>query len=412
MRILLLETYLKNNNTNIRQLHLFSGLAESTLRELNKRDFSKWNISYFDAIAKFLGKDRNLVMNELELLLQSGDAAASFGKYNLENRRYIGNKNKLLNWINELVNEHTQGNSFFDVFAGTGVVSKKMLGDYQSFIINDFLYSNNVIYNAFFGNENYDKMKLLALKDEYNSIDTRVLDDDYFSVNYGGKFFSVHDAEIIGEIRTRIMSNMHLNQREKDILIASLIYSSDKIANTVGHYDAYRKKIQLLDKFQFDLINPLNVVGKQIQIFREDANILARKVRADVVFIDPPYNSRQYSRFYHVLENIAKWNKPILSGVAMKPPVENMSEYSRNSAPEVFDDLIKHIQAKYIVVTYNNTYKSKSSSSKNNISHEEILKSLNDVGTTKVFEMPFQFFNAGKTDLPEHKEFLFITKVR
>lgn len=408
---MLLEIYLKNNNTNIRQMHLFSGIAESTLRELNKRDFSKWNISYFDAIASFLGKNRNLVMNELELLSQLDDVSVSFGKYDLENRRYIGNKNKLLNWISDLVNEHTQGDLFFDVFAGTGVVSKRMLGNYHSFIINDFLYSNNVIYNAFFGNENYDKVKLLVLKDEYNSIDARVVDDDYFSVNYGGKFFSVHDAEIIGEIRTRIANNGRLNQRERDILIASLIYSSDKIANTVGHYDAYRKNVQLSDKFQFDLINPLNVVDKQIQIFREDANTLVRKVCADVVFIDPPYNSRQYSRFYHVLENITKWDKPVLSGVAMKPPTENMSEYSRNSAPEVFDDLIKHIQAKYIVVTYNNTYKSKSSSSMNKISHEEILNSLNNVGTTKVFEMPFQYFNAGKTDLPDHKEFLFITKI-
>lgn len=411
---MLLEKYLKKNSTNIRQMHLFSGVPESTLRELNKRDFSKWNVSYIDVIAKFLSKNRNMVINELETLTQEqeNELLVSFGKYNLENRRYIGNKNKLLNWINELIDEHTQGDSFFDVFAGTGVVSRKMLKNYHSFIINDFLYSNNVIYNAFFGNETYDVNKLLDLKKEYELIDSRVFDDDYFSVNYGGKFFSIYDAEIIGEIRTRIANNVNITQREKDILIASLIYSSDKIANTVGHYDAYRKKVDLLNKFKFDLINPLNVCDKQIKIFRKDANELVRNVYADIAFIDPPYNSRQYSRFYHVLENIAKWDKPPLSGVAMKPPVENMSEYSRNTAPAVFDDLIKHIQAKYIVVTYNNTYKSKSSSSMNKISHEEILDSLNSVGKTKVFEMPFQFFNAGKTSLPDHKEYLFITNIK
>ena len=151
--------------------------------------------------------------------------------------------------------------------------------------------------------------------------------------------------------------------------------------------------------------------GKQIQIFRRDSNELAREVSADIAFIDPPYNSRQYSRFYHVLEGIAKWDKPVLEGVAMKPPAENMSDYCRATAPKVFDDLIANLNVKYIVVTYNNTYNSKSSSSRNKITHEEILNSLNKVGKTQCFEMPFQFFNAGKTDLTNHKEFVFITEV-
>ena len=151
--------------------------------------------------------------------------------------------------------------------------------------------------------------------------------------------------------------------------------------------------------------------SKDVVIYREDANNLVRKVKADIAFIDPPYNSRQYSRFYHLLENLTKWKKPELSGVAMKPPVENMSEYSKVSAPKIFDDLIQNLNAKYIVVTYNNTYKPKSSSSKNKITHEQILESLEKVGKTKIFEIPFQFFNAGKSDLKDHKEFVFITEV-
>ena len=124
-------------------------------------------------------------------------------------------------------------------------------------------------------------------------------------------------------------------------------------------------------------------------------------------------NLNQHLRLrpYVHLEGLAKWDKPELGGVAMKPPAENMSDYNRSSAPKVFDDLIQNLDVKYIVVTYNNTYKSKSSSSKNKITHDEILESLNKVGKTKSFEMPFQFFNAGKTDLKDHKEFVFITEV-
>ncbi|APZ50302.1 adenine methyltransferase [Jeotgalibaca sp. PTS2502] len=333
------------------------------------------------------------------------------GKYNLENRRYIGNKNKLLSWITYLIDENTVGNSFFDVFSGTGVVTKEVMNRYDSLFINDFLHSNNIIYKAFFDNDIIDSKKIYKYKTEFQSIEGNLFDDDYFANNFGNKFFSENDARKIGEIRTRIEIDTTLSPRERAILIASLLYSADKIANTVGHYDAYRKKVDIQDRFSFELINPLDTKNKNIQIYREDANLLVKSVSADITFIDPPYNSRQYSRFYHVLESIAKWDKPKLEGVAMKPPLENMSEYSKTSAPIVFDNLISNLNTNYIVVTYNNTYNPKSSSSKNKITHDEILNSLNKVGETKIFEKPFQFFNTGKTDLKDHKEFVFITKV-
>lgn len=408
----MLEDFLKSYNLNIHQLSIRSGIPESTFRYLNKRELGRWNIEYIEAIANVLEKDKHIVIDELSQLMKKKSTQTVLGKYDIENRRYIGSKNKLLAWLSELMDQYTKGVSFFDVFAGTGVVSVKMLPRYDKIIMNDFLYSNNIIYNAFLGTKPYDATKLITVKEEFNSITKRIQDDSYFEDNFGGRFFSNRDAMVIGEIRTRIENNHGLSERERDILIASLIYSSDKIANTVGHYDAYRKKVNIPDRFCFDLINPINVAGKEIVIYREDANKLVRKVEADISFIDPPYNSRQYSRFYHVLEGIAKWDKPKLEGVAMKPPVENMSNYCKNSAPATFDDLITHLNTKYIVVTYNNTYDSKSHSSQNKITHDEIISSLNKVGKTRIFESPFQFFNAGKTDLQNHKEFVFITEVK
>ena len=74
--------------------------------------------------------------------------------------------------------------------------------------------------------------------------------------------------------------------------------------------------------------------------------------KIDIIYIDPPYNSRQYSRFYHVLENITKWEKPELFGTACKPKTENMSEYCRSSATRTFEELISSLKCKYIVVSY------------------------------------------------------------
>ena len=97
---------------------------------------------------------------------------------------------------------------------------------------------------------------------------------------------------------------------------------------------------------------------KNVDIYREDANLLCRKIQSDIVYVDPPYNSRQYSRFYHVYEVLVKWEKPELTGTALKPPTENMSEYCSSRAVDAFTDLIEHLDTKFIVVSYNNTYHS------------------------------------------------------
>lgn len=331
--------------------------------------------------------------------------------YSISNRRYTGSKYKLLDWIEELILKNCEGESFFDVFAGTGVVSARMSKHYNRVIMNDFLFSNEIIYKAFFGNDEYDAEVIERYKEQFQNINPNRLKENYFSINFGDKYFSKNDAKLIGKIREEIKKlKTVLSDREYCILLASLVYSMDKVANTVGHYDAYRKINNIEDRFVYELINPEKASDK-FNIYRMDANKLVRKVKADVAFIDPPYNSRQYSRFYHVLENVVQWKKPKLEGTALKPQAENMSEYCRSRAPEVFTDLIKNIDVKYIVVTYNNTYNSKSSSSKNKITLEKIKEVLSAKGQTMIYENNHQYFNAGKTEFDDHKEFVFITKV-
>lgn len=332
--------------------------------------------------------------------------------YHIWNRRYTGSKYKLSDWIISLIENNCQGNSFCDIFAGTGIISYYMLNKVNTLHINDFLYSNEFIYKAFFENTSYNTEKLEKIKSRYNKINIQTISDNYCSKWYGNKFFSYNDAKIIGYIRENINSLVtQINNKERNILIASLLYSADRAANTVGHYDAYIKGKNIDNTFAFDLINPFDTNDKNIIISRCDANQLAQNLECDIVYIDPPYNSRQYSRFYHVLENLACWEKPQLYGEALKPLPTNMSEYCRSNAAAVFQNLIENLKCKYVVVSYNNTYKSKSSSSKNKIQLEEIRKILSSKGSLQVFEKPYQYFNAGKTVFSDHKEFIFIVKV-
>lgn len=331
--------------------------------------------------------------------------------YKLESRRYIGCKAKLVDWIFDLIQkETTDVHSFCDIFAGTGSVANRAFSLYDRVVVNDFLHSNNTIYKAFFQNSEWSRDKIMSLLDEYNAIDPSILLDNYFSLNFGDKFFDMLTARLIGYIREDIVRRRsNLTDKEHSVLLASLIYSIDRLANTLGHYEAYIKKQIVPRKLILRMVDANNFSGAEI--YQCDSNLLARQISADVVYIDPPYNSRQYSRFYHLLENLVQWKKPELFGSAMKPKEENMSDYCRCSAFRAFQDLVAHLQARYLVVSYNNTYKSKSSSSENKIRLEQIEEALNNCGETHVYSHTYSPFNSGKTEFDDHREYLFITQI-
>lgn len=332
-------------------------------------------------------------------------------KIGLESRRYIGNKASLTDWIMSIIKKYTPtSGTFCDIFAGSGSVAKKAIPLFNNVIINDFLFSNNIIYHGFFGNGKWSVEKVSEIIASYNATEIEHLPDNYFSINFGGKFFEHKLAKLIGYIREDLEKmRSNLTYKEYAVLIASLIYSIDKHANTVGHFDAYIKKPITERPFRLKMIDAQSYPN--VKIYREDSNSLARNISCDVAYIDPPYNSRQYCRFYHIYENLVKWEKPALYGVALKPTPENMSGFCTSRAPLYFEDLIANLNAQYFVVSYNNTYQSKSKSSANKIKLEQILDVLNKCGKTQVFEHSYNAFNTGKTVFVDHKELLFVTQV-
>lgn len=346
--------------------------------------------------------------------------------FHLSSRRYTGAKTKLLESIDESILKtfdyrDERNLSFFDVFAGTGVVGEYFVKkpQFSHCILNDFLYSNDVIYQGFFGQDSFDFEKLESFKQEFASLQSQNIQENYYSKHFGGKFFSQNDSKIIGYLRDeldRLLELKAINQKEFYILLTSLVYSADRIANTVGHYDAYRKNIPLQDRFVYELIEPI-ISNAKIEIYQQDSNLLVKnlckqKRQIDIAFIDPPYNSRQYSRFYHLLETLAKNDKPNLYGIALKPQPQNISKYCKVEAKKVFEDLITSLAkiCKVLVVSYNNTYASKSSSSKNKIQLQEIKMILESVGKTQIFDFDYKAFSSGKTDFINHKEFIFVCR--
>lgn len=333
--------------------------------------------------------------------------------FKIENRRYLGSKAKLLDFIHEIVDEHCgEVKTFADIFGGTGNVAWSFNNNKTKIIVNDLLKSNYYSYLAFFGNSNIDENKLKSIINLYNA--KQIDEENYFSKNFDNTYFNDRNCKKIGYIRDDIeyrYVSSELNEREKAYLITSLIYAMDHIANTVGHYDAYRMNGDLNKQLELKPLDVGTVSNNKLnEIYSLDANVLVKKIKADVVYIDPPYNSRQYCDAYHLLENVAKWEKPEVFGVAkkMKRGKEIKSDYCTQKAPQVFDDLISNIDAKYIIVSFNNMGEKGAGRSQSKISDEEIIGSLSKKGNVTVFSTAFNQFTTGKTNVENHQERLFL----
>jgi len=310
--------------------------------------------------------------------------------------------------------ENAQFDSFVDLFAGTGVVAHNFNKLNNKIITNDILYSNYLAHYTWLSDEEFNHERVQSLIHQFN--ERRFLKANYFSNNFSDTYFNHETCLKIGGIRDEIdwlYKKGNINFKEQAILITSLLYAADKIAKTCGHYDAYRKGAD--ENKSLILKMPLieQSSNKRNEIFNLDANILAKNLKVDMVYIDPPYNSRQYIDTYHLLENLALWDKPELEGVARKMinRQDKKSNYCTTKAPAAFLDLVMNLDTQYLAVSYNNMSEKGNSRSQAKLSDEQIGSILRKKGDVKIFECDHKYFSAGKSIIDDHKERLFLCKI-
>lgn len=397
------------NEFDISRQTLHNWIQEGLLNEPNKdwRGWRIWTQEDLNHIQKLLCEkaEKNLCIKE-----HNDDAVLE-----MSNRRYLGSKQKLIYFIDNIIKENVGDfNTFFEPFAGTGVVSNYYNNHDKIVIVNDILKSNYIAYDTFFGTEEYDTEKLIGIIKQLNA--ESVNDDNYISENFGNRYFTIQNARKIGYIRDKVdvfFEQSFIDKREKNILITSLLYAADKVANTCGHYDAYREKLDNIKDLKLLMPNINDKANMSNQIYNCDANDLVRKIQADVTYIDTPYNSRQYGDAYHLLENIAENKKTELQGKAKKIKKRNhiKSNYCTIKAVETFRDLIENVRTKHVLVSYNNMARKGNGRSNAKISNEEIVEILSQKGEVKVFETDFNAFTAGKSKIDNHKEMIYYCRV-
>ena len=160
--------------------------------------------------------------------------------FNISNRRYLGNKYKLTGWIRDVV-ATSCGNiqSFFDVFSGTGSVASAFID--KRLVVCDMMYCNYLAALCWFSPQKVKRTKLSELIDYYNSYD--VSDEtNYMSQNFANTYFDLFNTKRIGFIRDDIerrFKDKEVNERERAMVVTSLIYAMDRVSHTCGHYDSF-----------------------------------------------------------------------------------------------------------------------------------------------------------------------------
>ena len=335
--------------------------------------------------------------------------------------RYIGSKINLLSEIGSLVNvQAPNSKSFCDIFAGTGVVGRSFKSSHN-IISNDILFFAFVLNAAYIGIPSRPEFSKISKKlgqdpiDFLNSIsvlDLDITDSDFMTVSYspagdaGRQYLTISNALKIDRIRQTIsqwLASGDISEAESYYFLASLIEVVPSVSNTTGTYGAFLKHWDQRSLKPITLSHlEITQSSRENSIFHSDANELIHRISGDVLYIDTPYNGRQYSSNYHLLESLARYDQPDLKGVTgTRADKSGESMYCKKSSVyESFKDLLSNADFKTIVISY---------SSDGILSEEELTDLMKNNGRENTFsitKIPYRRYKRTANDERNVLEYL------
>ena len=341
--------------------------------------------------------------------------------------RYIGCKNNLLSSIEEVVRKHcVKEDVFCDLFAGTHSVAAhfKRLG--FQIISNDLLYLAYVFGRALIQNSDnpaFSRLKNLPTAHSsilFDGMDTYLkglnylnqLDgtSDGFIFNtycpggknqYNRKYLSDKNGQKVDAVRQQIEAwrqDGTISEDEYYTLLLSLLEAVSKVTNISGTYGAYLKSwdARTYKDLTLEAFSPISS-DKVHTVYQEDANRLIDRIECDILYIDPPYNTRQYITNYHLLETVARYDNPPVhgkTGMRSYSETEKSAYCSKVGCLSAFAALIAQASAKHIIVSYN---------SEGIMSSTEILEVLSQKGEMpKLIPIDYRRFKSNSTGVQKN----------
>ena len=337
---------------------------------------------------------------------------------------YIGSKYQLLDWITSTMLEHTKWSSFedkivADLFAGTGVVSYHFRNLKSIVFSNDSELYSYIITFAFTKSCYTEKcremietiQKEIQEKKYVNTIGFITKQYSPFETNER-KFFTIDNAQRIDYIRNQIeIQKEMISLEEYNFMLASLIISADAISNVPAVYGCYLKNFKvkaIKDLILLPIHTNTILPHSESKTFHSDVlnPDFLTLFESDMVYLDPPYNERQYSKNYFPLNVIAKneTEELILKGKTGIPSDCFISSFCKKAEVEKsFDLLFSQLKTKWIFLSYN---------SESILSKEKILELMSRYGSATFVEKGYKRFKSYEYNNDvEIKEYLFILKV-
>lgn len=341
--------------------------------------------------------------------------------------RFIGNKENLVDKIYQIMqSKDIKGDSFFDFFAGTSSVSVFFKKRNYQIYSSDILYFSYVLQRAYIVNNQEPNfanlLKQINIKSNLLLASSLMLVVEYLNQidpvegfiyqNYtpGGTsglkqprmYFSDENGKIIDAIRQQIEKwkiEKLINENEYFVLLACLIETCPFYANITGVYAAFQKNWDVRATKKL-ILRPIEIVVNKKENFSYNENSinLVGKIRADIFYLDPPYNQRQYAPNYHLLETIAKYDNPEIKGVTGLRNYENQKSNFCNtiSALNELSIIAKEADCKTMILSYN---------SEGIMPSDKILTTLANYGKVELVEFQYLRFksnNNGDSKTKKH----------
>lgn len=330
--------------------------------------------------------------------------------------RFIGSKIQLLNEIDNFIQESIQfknGMTFCDIFSGSSSVARYFKKKYR-IISNDIMNFSYILQSATIELEKipdfiklkkylslntieeifkyFEETDSAILMKNFNITESELFIFNNYTPNSkeNRMYLSEENGKRIDIIRislNTLLKKEIISQKEFTYLLACLIEGIPFISNISGVYGAYLKHWdkRALNSFMFEKLEIINN-GLKNKSYNQDAHELIYKIEGDILYLDPPYNNRQYLPNYHLLETVSKYDYPKIKGVTgIRDYSKQISRFCRKKeVKEALSQIIKEAKFKYIVMSY---------STDGILLEEEIEKIFKTYGIPETFKksVPIQY---------------------
>lgn len=351
---------------------------------------------------------------------------------------YIGNKRTLLGFLGTVFRdlENKRASTVFsDPFAGSGAVSRLAKSLNYNVRANDWEPYSKIVNSCHIGINQRELKSLFSDKGgvekvfrDINNLNGSVF-NPYISLHYAPEnteqadymterlFYTRENALFIDRARSYIEDlyprwDLDLPaQKEKTLLLSSLLYEVSTHANTSGVFKACHKGFgghgkdalsRIMAPMEMEIPRLIDSEADFI-IENMDATDFVSKHSSHICYLDPPYNGHQYGSNYFMLNTVALWDKPPVSferkedgrfqekaGIR-KDWIKTRSPFCyKKDAPEAFSGLLDSIDSDYVLLSYN---------TEGIIPFDQLYDIMESHGKTELYCRDYILYRGGKQSL-------------